>query len=44
MFLHCLQLAENLGSLELLPKLTDKVLEEIEGIVQSKPEPLPTQR
>lgn len=36
------QLAENLGSLDLLPKLTPEVLEEIEGIVKSKPEPLPS--
>lgn len=31
------QLLENLGSLELLPKLTPELMERIEGIVQTKP-------
>lgn len=51
--LHCphmltcepvLQLSDNLGAIDVLPKLTPEVLEEIENIVQSKPDPLPTYR
>ena len=40
----CVQLADNLGALDVLPKLTPEVLEEIEGIVQSKPELPPSSR
>lgn len=33
------QLRENLGSLKVLPKLTDEVMDKIEKILQNKPEP-----
>jgi voltage-dependent potassium channel beta subunit len=36
------QLLENLGSLEVLPKLTPEVMQEIEEIVGNKPKPEPT--
>lgn len=35
------QLKDNLKSLEILPKLTDRVLEKIEKIMQTKPTPVP---
>ena len=38
------QLEDNLGSLELVPKLTSEVMEEIEGILQNKPDPIATYR
>jgi voltage-dependent potassium channel beta subunit len=34
------QLEQNLGALEVLPKLTPEVLERIEGVLQNAPEPL----
>ncbi len=34
------QLSETIESLEVLPKLTDDVMEKIEGIVESKPKPV----
>ena len=38
------QLEDNLGSLDLVPKLTSEVMEEIEGILQNKPDPIATYR
>ena len=37
-------MAENFQSLEVIPKLTSEIMEEIDEICQSKPEPLPTFR
>jgi aryl-alcohol dehydrogenase-like predicted oxidoreductase len=36
------QLAENLGAMDVVPKLTPEVVERIEAIVRSKPAPRPT--
>ena len=36
------QLHDNLAALKLLPKLTDEVMEEIEGILKNKPTPSPS--
>jgi aryl-alcohol dehydrogenase-like predicted oxidoreductase len=36
------QIKDNLGALDLIPKLTPEVMEEIEGILANKPKPLPT--
>jgi aryl-alcohol dehydrogenase-like predicted oxidoreductase len=36
---HVGQLEENLGALDVLPKLTPEVLETIEGVLQNAPEP-----
>ncbi len=36
------QLAENLQALEIIPKLTDDVIQKIEDVLQNKPTPAPT--
>jgi aryl-alcohol dehydrogenase-like predicted oxidoreductase len=36
------QLEENFKALDVLPKLTDKIMEEIDQIFENKPEQLPT--
>ena len=41
---HAVQVTENFQSLEVLHKLTPEIMEEIDDIVQTKPEPLPTFR
>ncbi len=38
------QLQENLGALDVYPKLTSNVMEEIEGILSNKPEPIASYR
>ncbi len=38
------QLRDNLGALDVLPKLTSEIMEEIEGILDNKPEPIATYR
>ena len=43
-FSSSVQVAENFQSLEVIPKLTPEIMEEIDEICQSKPEPLPTFR
>ena len=37
-----MQLEDNLKSVELLPKLTPEVMDKIEAIIKTKPEPAPT--
>ena len=39
-----MQVAENFLSLEVIPKLTPEIMDEIDDIVKTKPEALPTFR
>jgi len=36
------QLEDNLKAVEIVPKLTSEIMEKIEGIIKSKPEPAST--
>lgn len=43
--LSCLlyvQIEDNLKAIELVPKLTQEVMDKIDGILKNKPEPAPT--
>ena len=36
------QLEDNLKAMEIVPKMTSEIMEKIEGIIKSKPEPAST--